>query len=65
MTLTEALDQLFKGKNPDYSDWSNPIRPYSVAGVTQSPYRAYKQLKPEYQALIIQWIGHNPRINEV
>jgi hypothetical protein len=64
ITLTDALDRLFEGTNFDYRDWHNPIRPYFVSGITQTPYEAYKQLKPEYQRLIERWLGHEPRPNE-
>ena len=64
MTLSEALDQLFEGDDINYRNWHNPIRPYFVSGITQTPYEAYKQLKPEYQSLIRKWIGHEPRQKE-
>lgn len=64
MNLTEALDRLFEGKEFDYRNWRNPIRPYFVSGITQTPFEAYKQLIPEYQRLIINWLGHEPRRDE-
>jgi energy-converting hydrogenase Eha subunit F len=64
MTLTEALDLLFKGLPYDMRDWRNPIRPYSVSGVVQTPYEAYKSLYPQYQSLICRWIGHTPKRGE-
>ena len=64
MNLTEALDQLFDGNDFDYRNWRNPIRPYFVSGITQTPFEAYRQLKLEYQYLIRQWIGHEPRRSE-
>ena len=64
MTLTEALDTLFKGMSFDYRNWANPIRPYFVSGVSQTPYEAYRQLNPEYQMLIRNWVGHEPQCEE-
>ena len=61
MTLSEALDRLFEGEDFDYGNWHNPIRPYFVSGVSQTPYEAFRQLRLEYQRLIINWIGHIPR----
>lgn len=43
MTLTESLDLLFQGDDINYRNWHNPIRPYFVSGITQSPYEAYKE----------------------
>jgi len=65
MTLTEALDRLFEDMDLDNRNWRNPIRPYFVSGITQTPYEAYKQLKSEYQRLIINWVGHTPSSKEV
>lgn len=64
MTLTEALDQLYEGSDFDVRNWRNPIRPYFVSGITQTPYEAYQQLKPEFQLLIERWLRHTPRPNE-
>ena len=64
MTLTEALDRLTEGMTWEYRDWRNPLRPMFVSGVTQTPFEAYKQLEPEYQRLIVNWIGHEPRRGE-
>lgn len=64
MILVEALDRLFEGEEFDYRNWRNPIRPYFVSGIIQTPYKAYQQLKPEYKKLIINWIGHEPRRGE-
>jgi hypothetical protein len=64
MTLTEALDRITEGLPFDYRDWHNPIRPYFVGGVTQTPYEAYQQMEPEYQKLIERWVGHIPTKGE-
>ena len=64
MTLTEALDQLTEGMPSDIRNWRNPIRPYVVSGISQTPYQAYKELKPEFKTLICNWIGHEPRRDE-
>ena len=58
MTLIEALDLICEG------DWRNPIRPYFVSGITQTPYEAYDKLKEEYQILVKCWIEHIPQRNE-
>lgn len=60
MTLSEALDLIYS----DGTNWHNPIRPYFATGITQTPYEAYEQLKDEYQVLVRNWIGHEPRRNE-
>ena len=60
MTLTEALDLLYgEGVN-----WHNPIRPYFVSGISQTPYEAFRQLKDDYQTLVRRWVGHEPRRDE-
>ncbi|RPI53618.1 MAG: hypothetical protein EHM49_04125, partial [Deltaproteobacteria bacterium] len=64
MTLTEALDRIYEGKDSDMSNWHNPIRPYFISGITQTPYEAYVGLKPEYQALVCRWLGHEPKLDE-
>lgn len=60
MTLTEALDLLYG----DGVNWHNPIRPYFVSGIRQTPYEAYQQLKPEYQLLVRRWLKHEPKRDE-
>jgi len=60
ITLTDALNAVH-GPN---IDWWNPIRPCVVSGVTQTPYDAYVVLKPEYQRVVVNLIGHNPGRDE-
>ena len=64
MTLTEALDRLYEGRDFNYRNWHNPIMPYFVSGVSQTAFEAYEKLKPEYQLLIRNWIGHEPGFGE-
>ncbi len=61
ITLTEALDRLHEGMDFDYRDWHNPVRPYFVSGIEQTPFEAYQQLENEYKKLIINWMGCEPR----
>ena len=59
MTLSEALDAVY-----GHSNWVNPIRPYFASGVSQTPYEAYEKLKPEYQKIVRNLIGHEPLKDE-
>jgi len=61
MTLSEALDVIY---GPGVQ-WDNPIRPYSVSGVRDTPYKAYQKLKPEYREIVERLIGHTPTSEEV
>lgn len=60
LTLTEALDAVY---GPTV-DWTNPIRPYSVSGVTDTPFEAYQKLKPEFRDIVRNLIGHAPKEDE-
>ena len=61
MTLSEALDYVYgEGVN-----WSNPIRPYFVSNISQTPYEAFKDLKPQYKNVIVNMTGHYPKIDEI
>ena len=64
MTLTEALDLLHEGMDFDYRNWRNPIRPYFVSGIAQTPYEAYQKLEEDYKVLVRRWIGREPRRDE-
>lgn len=55
MTLTEALDVIY---GPE--DWRNPIRPYSVSGVTDTPFAAYEKLQERYKLIVRRLIGRRP-----
>jgi hypothetical protein len=60
MTLSEALDIVY-----DHNDWTNPIRPYFVSSIkNDTPYEAFKKLKPEYQTIVIRMVGHTPEKDE-
>ena len=59
MTLTEALDVVY-----GHRGWSNPIRPYVLGPVSQTPYEAYRMLKPEFKIIVRGLIGHEPREQE-
>ena len=59
MTLSEALDIVY-----GHTDWPNPIRPYFVSGISQTPYEAYKDLKLPFRAIVARLIGHEPTVTE-
>ncbi len=59
MTLPEALDVVYGRR-----DWHNPISPYFVSGIIQTPYEAYYKLKPEYKVIVCRLIGHEPEKDE-
>jgi hypothetical protein len=59
MTLSEALDVVL-----GHSNWINPIYPFVVSGVYQSPYEAYSRLRTEYQEIVERLIGHIPTKDE-
>ena len=59
VTLSEALDTVY-----GHTQWYNPIRPCSVSGVYDTPYQAFKKLKPEYKEIVVRLIGHQPVQNE-
>lgn len=55
LTLPQALDAIYGDE-----DWRNPIRPYSVSGVSDTPFAAYDKLKPEYKPIVRRLIGRTP-----
>ncbi len=59
MRLSEALDVVYGRR-----DWHNPISPYFVSGIIQTPYEAYMKLKLEYQVIVRRLVGHEPEKNE-
>lgn len=59
-TLSEALDIVF-----GHNDWSNPLHPMFVSGISQTPYETYGRLKTEYQEIVERLIGHIPTKDEV
>jgi hypothetical protein len=59
MNLSDALDIIY-----GHRDWSNPIRPYFVSGVIQTPYEAYQKLKVEFREIVVRLIGHEPAKEE-
>jgi hypothetical protein len=59
MDLSNALNIVY-----GHSNWSNPIRPYFVSGITQTPYEAYKKLKVELREIVVRLIGHEPAKDE-
>ena len=59
MTLTEVLDLVYRK-----TEWRNSLRPYFVSGITQTPYQAYLDLKPDIKPVIHNMIGHVPTRNE-
>ncbi len=59
MNLPEALDVMYGRR-----DWHNPIAPYFVSGISQTPYEAYQGLKSEYKVIVRRLIGHEPEKNE-
>ena len=59
MTLSEALDTVY-----GHNEWHNPIRPYFVSGVTQTPFEAFKDMLPMFQEIVVRLIGHEPRKEE-
>ena len=60
MKLSESLDYIY-GKGVD---WTNPIRPGFISSLNQTPYEAYKDLKPEFQRVVCNMIGHEPKSEE-
>lgn len=61
MTLSDALTYVYGSG----VRWDNPIRPYFIPGISQTPYEAYCQLGPEFQRIVKNMIGHEPRKGEV
>ncbi|HUW31402.1 MAG TPA: hypothetical protein VM223_07290 [Planctomycetota bacterium] len=60
ISLSAALDYVY---GPGV-DWSNPIRPYVASSLKQTPYEAYRDLKPEFQGIVCNMVGHDPQKDE-
>ena len=60
MDLSSALSIVY-----GHNEWHNPIRPYFVGSISQTPYEAYKKLKPEFKQIVQNLIGHEPQIEEI
>ena len=56
MEFCEALTHVY-----GHNNWFNPIHGIgSIGGWYQTPYEAYDNLKPQYQAIVDSLFGHSP-----
>lgn len=55
MTLDDALDLVY-----GHSERWNPIRPYTVGGIRQSPFDAYLALSEDKRVIVQRTLGREP-----
>jgi hypothetical protein len=60
MTLTDALDAVY-----GHGNWINPLHPFMFKqDHLKTPIEAYRELKPEFQQIVVRLIGHIPTEGE-